>query len=375
MNRIRVLCAVAWAHTALFAQAVDWNITGAGARAAGVGQAFIGVADDATAVVWNPGGLTTLERMEASIVARQVYDVRDYTNDDYTNVDRLDVDNNHFQLNFASFAYPTKIMGRKLVLAGAYQRQFDLYRKINILSSNAEQIREGGVDSFTPAVAFQPFPIFSVGVAVNIWIGKTEFSTEGLSSGSFDYSGTNFVGGAMIDLGNSSSAIPLKVGFTVRTPFKLTEEGGAKDEVKLKEKLDIPIMLGAGLSYRFGENLTVATDFETRKYKKTDLGDDDLNQFRIGAEYLWVSDFAVIPVRAGFQTVPTLGRDYKDNQISGSAISLGSGIIFSRFAFDLALVRTAYSFKYDDVDQLGFSQRNKVDVGRLGVNASTIVYF
>ena len=46
----------------------DWNFTGVGARAAGMGGAFIGVADDATAVIWNPGGLTQLYRPEASIV-------------------------------------------------------------------------------------------------------------------------------------------------------------------------------------------------------------------------------------------------------------------------------------------------------------------
>lgn len=50
--------------------AIDWNISGAGARAAGMGGAFIGVADDATAITWNPGGLTQLYRPEVSVVGR-----------------------------------------------------------------------------------------------------------------------------------------------------------------------------------------------------------------------------------------------------------------------------------------------------------------
>lgn len=37
---------------------------GAGARAAGMGGAFTGVADDATAGYWNPAGLTQVERIE-----------------------------------------------------------------------------------------------------------------------------------------------------------------------------------------------------------------------------------------------------------------------------------------------------------------------
>jgi tetratricopeptide (TPR) repeat protein len=122
-----MLYAAACGHAALWAQAVDFNITGAGARASGVGQAFIGVADDATAVVWNPGGLTTLERMEASIVGRHVSDVRDYTNDNFTNIDRLDVDNSHFVLNFASFAYPMTVMGAIYAGESNYQKAIDCY--------------------------------------------------------------------------------------------------------------------------------------------------------------------------------------------------------------------------------------------------------
>src|SRR5688500_7856209 len=41
---------------------------GSGARAVGQGTAFIGVADDATAALHNPGGLVQLQRPEASIV-------------------------------------------------------------------------------------------------------------------------------------------------------------------------------------------------------------------------------------------------------------------------------------------------------------------
>ena len=41
---------------------------GSGARALGMGGAFIAIADDATAASWNPGGLTQLERPELSLV-------------------------------------------------------------------------------------------------------------------------------------------------------------------------------------------------------------------------------------------------------------------------------------------------------------------
>jgi len=43
-------------------QQFQWNFSTPGARAAGMGQAFIGLADDATATVTNPAGITRLTR-------------------------------------------------------------------------------------------------------------------------------------------------------------------------------------------------------------------------------------------------------------------------------------------------------------------------
>ena len=44
------------------------NPVGSGARAMGMGGAFIAIADDATAASWNPAGLIQLEKPELSIV-------------------------------------------------------------------------------------------------------------------------------------------------------------------------------------------------------------------------------------------------------------------------------------------------------------------
>lgn len=53
------------------------NITGTGARALGMGGAFVALADDATAASWNPAGLAQLTRPEVSLV----YDWSSGTND------------------------------------------------------------------------------------------------------------------------------------------------------------------------------------------------------------------------------------------------------------------------------------------------------
>ena len=48
---------------------------GSGARATGIGSAFIAVADDATAASWNPAGLIQLERPEVSTVGSYYHQI------------------------------------------------------------------------------------------------------------------------------------------------------------------------------------------------------------------------------------------------------------------------------------------------------------
>ena len=50
----------------------SFNPVGSGARALGMGGAFIAVADDATSASWNPGGLVQLETPEVALVLAHV---------------------------------------------------------------------------------------------------------------------------------------------------------------------------------------------------------------------------------------------------------------------------------------------------------------
>src|SRR4026209_2734400 len=59
---------LACAATASAQIGVSFNRTGSGARAAGMGNAFIAVADDGTAASWNPAGLSQLRKTEFSLV-------------------------------------------------------------------------------------------------------------------------------------------------------------------------------------------------------------------------------------------------------------------------------------------------------------------
>ncbi|RLC56348.1 MAG: hypothetical protein DRH89_05870 [Candidatus Cloacimonadota bacterium] len=332
--------------------AIDWNISGAGARAAGMGGAFIGVADDATAITWNPSGLTQLYRPEVSLVARFIAENYKYESTQFDN----SVDNqSHFIVNFASAAYP--LMNGRIVAAVAFQKQLDWYSG---WESSEDETADGGANTIIPGIAVRVLPILSIGFSTNIWMGnsiKNTFDYDYVER-TITFSGFNMAFGLMADLNNLQNPVPLKVGMMMRTPFELGVEVDADyenyEDLHYKNTVDMPMMLGFGASLRIGDNLTVSSDYEIRAYGKSMINyesgeesnlsesEENLNQIRVGAEYLVVSDFAVIPFRVGFKTVPTLQAngegpsefwEYTD-QVVGSGFSFGTGLIFERIAID-----------------------------------------
>ncbi len=399
-----VVAVIAVLFLASVGYAQQYNITGAGARAEGFGGAFIGVADDATAVVWNPAGLTILERTQGSVVGKSINETIDFK-------DNLNARNNestslsHMVFNFGSLAIPFKLGGMKLVLAAAYQRQLDFYNSYKQPGYGAEE--RGGVDTFTPGLGIEVSPLFSLGVSANVWFGKDDYDATYQSptinnpstTASGSPSGFNLVAGAMVDLKGLPKPIPLKIGVALRTPFTLSTDYtfkwtpallGLISDAKIASKVEMPLMVGFGVSYQFGENLTVAADYETRAYGDKNRIDDyttsvvtftdtthmsaskkNLNQFRVGAEYLVITDIGVFPVRAGYRNVPTLlaysdANGPTDQQVIGDGFSVGTGFISGSFAIDLTFSRASY--------QAG-GVNSTTDYSSTTITGSVIVYF
>ncbi len=349
------------------------DITGAGARAEGMGGAFIGVADDATAIVWNPAGLTQLERPEASFVLRQNFETYELKFVDFKESPK------HFAFNFVSGAYPIEVGGRKLTIAMAYQQQVDLFYKGQTIKQT------GGIYSISPSVAYRLSPMFSLGGTANFWTGTSKYREDDGSGYDDKWSGLNFQFGVMADFSTASKALPLRIGFTFRSPFKMTDKYTTVDDDKGTWKWDFPTMIGIGLAYRIGENLTLAADYEFRTWKKSKVhfengasaklseSGKNITPIRVGAEYLFVGSVGVIPVRVGFRTVPSLASDLDSNldptnkQVVGSAISVGSGLILKSFAIDFAATRITDSQKIGNFA--------KFETSKIQLTFSGIVYF
>ena len=92
------------------------NPVGSGARAIGMGGAFIAIADDATAASWNPEGLIQLETPEVSMVGSYFTRNEDFSSD--AKGDPLCESNSDgFDFNYLSGVYPFALFNRNMVVS------------------------------------------------------------------------------------------------------------------------------------------------------------------------------------------------------------------------------------------------------------------
>jgi len=234
----RLLCSVGVAllfAPPAFAQ-IDINSTpnfvGSGARARGMGGAFIAVADDATAASWNPGGLTQLERPEFSAVYSWKWFSESFP-DTFNITTPGDYEINLDEINYISFVYPIPwtLAGRNFVVSLNYQRKYNFDRQmdfrarllgrfsnpvlqmLNFTNYDIRYRQEGDLSAISPAFGFEIFDWLSAGVAVNIWdsslVPGNEWKTTTLRRGIF----SNFI---TLASGGRSSAL----GFGTANTFE-----------------------------------------------------------------------------------------------------------------------------------------------------------
>lgn len=159
------------------------NPVGSGARATGMGGAFIGVADDATAASWNPAGLIQLEKPEVSAVYSYFHREQEYGSEGHpemNGVQTMDTDG----LNYASFAYPFVLLNRNMILSINYQRLYEMNKEYRFpfltastsgsfttISETGEEdfLQEGFLYALSPAGAVQITPNFYIGATYNVW--------------------------------------------------------------------------------------------------------------------------------------------------------------------------------------------------------------
>jgi long-subunit fatty acid transport protein len=286
----------------------SFNPVGSGARALGMGGAFIAVADDATAASWNPGGLIRLDRPEISVVGAGFHRMEDNSFGLHPEADGEE-SVSRVELNYLSAAYPFRFIDYNMVVSLNYQHLYDFTRKWNFsFQQDAESLihadyqSQGKLSAVALAYCVQITENISLGATVNIWddgLTENSWNQELFQWGSgndsrdetderndfveeirirdeYDFSGYNFNIGI---LWKNAFDLPLTLGAVIKTPFEadldyhhsfyrftqypnLPSDDDEKEFRSDKEnaELDMPLSYGIGLAYRFSDNFTMSLD-------------------------------------------------------------------------------------------------------------------
>ncbi len=409
------------------------NPVGSGARAMGMGGAFIAVADDATAASWNPAGLTWLERPEVSFVGALFHRTEDNTFQEHPEGSGIQTvsDSN---INYFSVAYPFESWGRKMIVSISHQHLYDFSREWDFSIPDSNNVEswdayygyslKGSLTAIGVAYCIRINSQFSLGCTLNIWddglsvneweykifkrrVGTSDddpFITESYSADRYSFSGLNANFGLLWKINWR-----LSIGAVLKTPFKADlkhdysfyqysdSSAASPYSYNENETLDMPMSYGIGFAYRFSDVSSASLDIYRTEWddfiltnsngkqespitrqSPADSDVDPTHQIRMGAEYLFISPRSnyVIPVRGGIFYDPAPAEGNPDDFFG---FSIGSGISYidrkkdkPLFSFDIAYqCRFGNNVGASILKGWGFSQ----DVREHTVYSSVIIYF
>jgi long-subunit fatty acid transport protein len=294
-----VLCGAFRADAQDFRQ--SFSLSTPGARANAMGQAFIGVADDASAMITNPAGLFQMTRPQAYVEFKSGQEL---VEDEFHTIESPGA--------VSFFGVSTPIGGR--VAVGFSRHEYFGFRTTvpNVSSDfEASGVSYGG----TVAVA----------ATQDLYIG----ATVAIHSLSFDDGFIGFeqsestLGGGIGVLWRASPIV--SVG--VNTAFA-SEENEDFGEL-------MPNRFGAGAGVRPTPRLLIAADVTWIAYSDLELA-EDATQFHMGGEYqLLRSSSNQVFARAGLFTVP----DDEFGEDGGVVGTFGAGVALGRhFQADFAVL-------------------------------------
>jgi long-subunit fatty acid transport protein len=369
----------------------SFNPVGSGARAMGMGGAFIAVADDATAASWNPGGLSQLKHPECSAVTSLFHryeDIRFGTNPE--------ADGSHdifdANINYLSLSYPFKLLNREMIVSLSYQHLYDFNREWDftlhqevgrqISDNNWTYKQSGSLSALGISYSARIIPQLSLGFTLNVWDSdlspnRWEETYQKITTGellgypllekynrleSHSLDGFNFNVGLLWYINYHWT-----FGAVFKSPFKadvkhkfqetsVTETPFFKSESQdyiLDEELELPMSYGIGFVYNVSDNFSISADIYRTEWDDCIYRDADGNetspitdgspsdikpthQVRMGFEYRFINKEKqyLVPIRGGvfYDPAPAAGNP---DDFYGIAMGLG----FSKnewFSLDIA---------------------------------------
>ncbi len=362
------------------------SLNSIGPKAGAMGGAFVGQADDATAVFWNPAGLVGQKAtISASMV--DVYLYPTYKNDTYgidAKVDDVHFISPHIFANYASdrFAWGFGFFvphGLGVEWDGSELLPFSNDKELD-WSSEISMI------TVSSSAAYKVTDKFNVGFSVNIHHGAMEIArgedrydmvnsnlgSDGLLDTQYKEevsgSGTSFAFGIQytpvedftIGLSYRSPSVVALSGDAEFTKMPVPDGQGGTIEIShdlyIRRDFEIPFWIGLGTSWRATDRWTFNLDAQMTRWSTYDkmvsqvvmesgtenvithMEWEDAIQFRFGTEYKATDCLAL---RAGYFYDPAPAPDETVNILFPSSTNhnatFGGGYTWNKITLDLAL--------------------------------------
>lgn len=360
----------------------SFNPVGSGARALGMGGAFIAVADDATAASWNPGGLTQLKKPECSLVGAFYH-----RGEDLTFGTNPEADGSHSisdsNINYLSASYPFEAFNHNMIVSLSYQHLYDfnrewkfflkeIYSEEDIYNNYWEYEQTGSMTALGFSYAIRVIPQFSIGVTLNFWdddLTPNSWEAKYHDRLSGVYWGDDYNENISKYEKHSLRGFNFNLGFLWRINYKWTLGGVFKSrfnaDVEHKferkaiqespfpntayenfiwdEEMEMPMSYGLGIVYNVSDHFSVSTDiyrtewddciyrdykgYETSPFTGRDSSQSDISpthQIRIGGEYRFIKEEKgwLIPLRCGIFYDPAPAEGSPDD-FYGFSLGLG----------------------------------------------------
>jgi long-chain fatty acid transport protein len=263
------------------------SLNSVGTRALGMGGAFVGLANDATALYWNPAGLAG---QESSILffGTDVIPSATYKNSAY-GVDAT-MKLNHYISPNAFFNYN---LGKLSLAFGVYvpaglgaEWNGEELLPMTGGAGPFEWMSKIGVINFSPGIAYQVTEQFSIGLAINIYYAMFDLkkpnmidaNQDGIPDTFAQYSeeSTGMGYGATVGLKYNINK-QFSLGATFRTSTSVTMNGTGeflglpmKMESEFDRDVTWPMWIAGGIAFHPNEKMTLTLDGQYSNWSELD---------------------------------------------------------------------------------------------------------
>ncbi|MBI5060103.1 outer membrane protein transport protein [candidate division KSB1 bacterium] len=332
---------------------------GPGARAMGLGGTYTGIADDYSAIWWNPAGLAQVKRIElqGSLSRTSFKNETDYFGSS------LDGSTSSLRLNDMGVVFPVPVYQGAMSFGIGYSQVLAFDRRTRVESpvdSNADwddfdELESGRLGLWSFAGAVDVSPNLALGLGLNYWSGGDEYTLTGHytdadsriyseQSITTDLSGIGANVGGLFRIGRTG-----RVGAMFHSPISMSlkedwiiEGASGYDNYRMSYPAVFRLggsispgrwLVAADLEYRDWTSLSFRSDTPYRDVSKAEANQQIKDQYKsttrlsFGGEYLFPA--YGLRGRAGLSFAPTNYRASGGDD-DKTILTLGLGILVDR---------------------------------------------